>query len=788
MAGDAETSAPNTPNAESRTDPDADVATRAMPDKSPPPVTEEISIRTASVDRQDDRLEDEPSSVRPSSPTLPTTKSSAPTPVRPIVVRTTPPPSPVEPIDVRHVEGVDGLPQSPATTTPTGLDPSVSPIPRSALRPQPTPLPASPRNPPSNPTPTPTPSSHTRSSGRGLVGATLGRYEIAEEVGHGGMATVYRALDPRLDRNVALKVIHPHLRDNPEIAHRFRHEARAVAKLKHPAIVEIYDVPDAEGNERFLVAEYVDGPSLRKWLQQTQKEMASQSPEIASGRAPLMPPEIAGALVLQVLSALARAHQEGIVHRDVKPENILLAGLGAPASTRPSDPNRQMPMAKLTDFGIAKILDAQSMTSTGQILGSPAHMAPEQIEGGDVSPRVDVFATGVLFYELLTGALPFDGKNPAQVIRRVLDGQFTAADRIVPTVGGRWASIVATMLTRDPEKRPENVDDVAASIRRELEAIGIDDANRELADYLRDPTGVMRGWGERVKQKLLDRAVKAREQGDTVGAANDLNRALAYDPGDPKLMRVVSSLRTRERRLAAARRAAPMIVLGALVVGGTFLGVRKLQENPMHGDPSARPPTIGPLETTTTVSPSVTVSASTTTSAAPSTSATGHPSILAAHDAAVAPPTKATRMVRFNIFPAGVFTVDGEGPFEPLTAGTRELGIGEHTITATGDHNCCAPYSDKIKVVEGDGVQLHDIHLVLRPAHVFLGKGPEGVTVTITVRDKTGGVLATGPAPLDVPMNDTSVPVTIIMEAAGFPVRKIDDTLSPNDTRYEDFQ
>jgi len=231
--------------------------------------------------------------------------------------------------------------------------------------------------------------------------------------------------------------------------------------------------------------------------------MQKEIPEIANGRAPLMPPEIAAALLLQILAALGRAHQEGIIHRDVKPENILLAGLGAPSSGRPSDPNRAQPTAKLTDFGIAKILDAQSMTSTGQILGSPAHMAPEQIEGGDVSPRVDVFATGVLFYELLTGALPFDGKNPAQVIRRVLDGQFTAADRITPTVGGRWAAIVGTMLARDPEKRPASVDEVCEQIRRELQAVGAEESDKELAAYLRDPVRTTREWGDRVKPKLL---------------------------------------------------------------------------------------------------------------------------------------------------------------------------------------------------------------------------------------------------------------------------------------------
>ncbi|GAC1596383.1 MAG: hypothetical protein NVS3B20_19690 [Polyangiales bacterium] len=318
------------------------------------------------------------------------------------------------------------------------------------------------------------------SSPRGLIGAILGRYEIVEELGHGGMATVYRARDPRLGRDVALKVIHRHLRDNAEIAQRFRHEARAVAKLKHPSIVEIYDVPDeaAEG-ERFLVAELVEGPSLRKYLQTVNHQRKQDGLEAALP----MPPEMAAALVLEVLGALDCAHREGIIHRDVKPENILLAAIApklSSSSQRPSDPSHTPTVVKLTDFGIAKILDAQGMTSTGQILGSPAHMSPEQIEGGEVGPRVDIFATGVLFYELATGTLPFDGKNPAQVIRRVLDGSFAPADRVVSTVGGRWSAIISSMLARDPAHRPASAEAIAHTIRAELSMLGVLTPEKEL--------------------------------------------------------------------------------------------------------------------------------------------------------------------------------------------------------------------------------------------------------------------------------------------------------------------
>ncbi|MEO7331642.1 MAG: serine/threonine-protein kinase, partial [Minicystis sp.] len=263
----------------------------------------------------------------------------------------------------------------------------------------------------------------------------LSKYELLEEIGHGGMATVYRAKDPRLGREVAVKVIHKHLRENAEVGLRFIAEARAAAKLRHPNIVEVFDVSTEDDRERYLVAELIRGCTLRKVLIDHRQ----------------MPAEVGAAITLELCDAVEHAHEASIVHRDIKPENVLVE---LPRD-RCNVPDRESPSAKkkgsadagviikLTDFGIAKLLDVQGVTSTGQVLGSPAHMAPEQIEGGDVDARTDVFGLGVLMYECLVGHLPFEGKNPAQVLRKVLEGLYSAVDRERPTTGGRWGRIVA---------------------------------------------------------------------------------------------------------------------------------------------------------------------------------------------------------------------------------------------------------------------------------------------------------------------------------------------------------
>jgi serine/threonine protein kinase len=381
----------------------------------------------------------------------------------------------------------------------------------------------------------------------------LAKYEALEEIGHGGMATVYRARDRRLGRDVALKVIHPHLRNSAEVRSRFFAEAKAVAKLRHPNIVEVYDVSEASEPDQYLVVELVRGATLRQLRQ----------------RCGAMPPEVAAAIALELLSALAHANGSGVVHRDVKPENVLIEHrpMAPDAATDSAETATGAPRVavKLTDFGIAKLLDAQGVTSTGQVLGSPAHMAPEQIEGGDVDARADVFGLGVLLYECMVGHLPFEGNNPAQVLRRVLEGQYPAALAARPLVGARWSEILDRALAHVPADRFASAGAMSDAIAEELERLGFTAPLRELASWLDDPVAYEPAYKARIVERLCASGDEARRRRDALGAASDYNRALAYAPDDPHLMRIVAGLYRAEARARDMRRGAYVLATIATV-------------------------------------------------------------------------------------------------------------------------------------------------------------------------------------------------------------------------------
>src|SRR4051812_7239638 len=261
------------------------------------------------------------------------------------------------------------------------------------------------------------------------------RYELEELVGTGGMSSVFRAHDRMLDRKVALKVLHEQYTEDEEYVERFRREARSVAQLSHPNIVTVIDRGEADGRQ-FIVFEYVDGENLKG--------------VVNSGGA--LPVETAVMLAHQIARALAFAHEHGLVHRDVKPQNVLLNGDGS---------------AKVTDFGIARSLDVQhGMTQTGTVLGTSDYIAPEQAQGQSVGERTDVYSLGVVLYELVTGELPFRGDNFVAIAMKHINELPPRASASRPDVPQRLDDAIAIALAKDPNARFARMDD----FRRELQA------------------------------------------------------------------------------------------------------------------------------------------------------------------------------------------------------------------------------------------------------------------------------------------------------------------------------
>ncbi len=245
-------------------------------------------------------------------------------------------------------------------------------------------------------------------SERVAPGAVLGRFQIERPLGRGGQGVVYQAWDPRLRRRVALKVARPELLADAGLLARFRREAEAAAGLDHPNLVPVYEV-DQSGPWTYIVSAYCDGPSLADWLRQ---------------RAEPVPVDVAARLVADLAEAVAYVHGRGVLHRDLKPSNVLLSFSRAPGASALAPGSRLNECTpKITDFGLARVTgDSLHHTQTGTVLGTPAYMSPEQAAGGgsEVGPATDIYALGVVLYELLTGRPPFVAPTALDTLRQVL--------------------------------------------------------------------------------------------------------------------------------------------------------------------------------------------------------------------------------------------------------------------------------------------------------------------------------------------------------------------------------
>ncbi len=269
------------------------------------------------------------------------------------------------------------------------------------------------------------------------IGKQLGKYKIIELLGQGGMAEVYKAYHPTLERHVAIKLIHAHLLNTAEATDRFRREAKVVAALRHHNIVQVHDFDVAENNF-YMVMEYVPGVTLYDHLQKHHRY---------GRRLPL--PE-ALTLFQTITAAVAHAHAQNIIHRDIKPANVLLT------------PERE-PI--LTDFGLSKLVSDESLDAS-LVLGTPHYMSPEQACGDTVDERTDIYALGVMLYELSTGSLPFSGDTPAGIIFKQINDPFTLPRALAPDLPEPLERLIVTMLAKNPDERP-----TAAALLRTTESL-----------------------------------------------------------------------------------------------------------------------------------------------------------------------------------------------------------------------------------------------------------------------------------------------------------------------------
>ncbi|HKP88723.1 MAG TPA: protein kinase [Thermoleophilaceae bacterium] len=327
-----------------------------------------------------------------------------------------------------------------------------------------------------------------------MIGTLLnGRFRLEEKIGSGGMSTVYRAFDEKLERWVAIKLMHRSLSDDPLQHERFRREARAVARLSHPHVVTVIDAGDDDGHP-YIVFEYVEGETLKGRVKRT-------------GGLPVVE---AVAYAIEIARALAAAHAQRLVHRDVKPQNVLLDLEGR---------------AKVTDFGIARALDDGSLTATGRVLGTTDYVAPEQALGENVTEQSDLYSLGICLYEMLAGDIPFKADSQVGVAMKHVREPMPDVQRARPEVSAALAAVVDRATTKECRNRYATADEMIWDLEQAL-------------------------------------AIEAARQGEATGEATTVLRALPDETGDLAPGR----LRRPGRYVALAVLAAAAVAAGILLL------------------------------------------------------------------------------------------------------------------------------------------------------------------------------------------------------------------------------
>jgi eukaryotic-like serine/threonine-protein kinase len=363
------------------------------------------------------------------------------------------------------------------------------------------------------------------------AGTLSGRYETSERLGSGGMSNVYKATDLILERTVAVKILAEHLSDDERFVARFRREALAVAKLIHPNIVQVYDTGKDDGRH-YIVMEYVSGRSGAQILQ----------------RHGPVEPTIAAEIGIQACSGLDYAHRRGIIHRDVKPGNLMVTGgpVGGGEMT-----------VKLTDFGIARAIEQTRITQVGSVVGTAAYLAPEQVRGEEATPATDVYALGVVIYQFLTGRLPYEGSSLAELAVRQQNEKPLPPSTYNDEVPGTLGAAVLRALEGDPNRRYASAEELASGLRLGLEGEDVTLPMQEGAT----PTRVL--GGDTAATRHLDRGTAQTEYRP---AQSQTRRPEARAPAPPPVVPAQTRPTAPRKRSVFSRFARFIFALIALVL------------------------------------------------------------------------------------------------------------------------------------------------------------------------------------------------------------------------------
>ena len=546
------------------------------------------------------------------------------------------------------------------------------------------------------------------------VGQVLDKYELLERVGQGGMAVVYRGLDRSLRRTVAVKVLHRHLADHKEARDRFQREAHAVAKLRHENILEIFDFA-ASADDSYIVTEFIDGATLKQFT-------TDHPPQHA---------EIGAMIVLQICRALGHAHGQGILHRDVKPENVMIRSDG---------------IVKLTDFGISQMLDLERMTVTGQLLGSPAYMSPEHVEGRPLDFRTDIFAAGIVLYQLTVGKLPFEGKNPHEILKRIGECKFTDPRQANPRVGNELGKIILRAMAREPDARYPDVTAMTGALERYCDGSGLGEPAKEVARFFASPATYELALHQRLVDHLTRKGKELYAAKQQAAALELFDRVLTLEPKQPAVLAILDKMATKRRALH---------VLGAVAV--VLAAASAWYARKALGSDGDRDPAIsagsGSIAGGTGAHPAITPDAAQVAIAPPDATTTA----IAPPDAAIitnAPPDAATQIIMHHLdaAPRPVERIDagaaaatttvivmvsphdsevsvGGAPGRTWPDGRVEVQVGDAPVVVTARNACCE--EDSLTVTAASAATTQLINLGYLPGYVVTHCKKPGTSVQI---------------------------------------------------------